>query len=159
MRHSSIMIVAIGVTLLGSWAVAEHPELKAFPKAKNGMDRLVIELPSKTRAEEGAFKVELIPGKHMMTDGVNLTRLGTDIKACPLKGWGYTYYEVTGSGQTMSTLMAVPEGAEKVNQFVQGESILVRYNSRLPIVIYVPKGYDVRYRIWTAGSAKKVAKG
>lgn len=23
-----------------------------------------------------------------------------------------------------------------------------RYNSRLPVVVYVPQGYEVRYRLW-----------
>ena len=29
-----------------------------------------------------------------------------------------------------------------------GEPELMRYNSRLPLVIYVPQGVEVRYRIW-----------
>ena len=151
--------MVLGITCFGSLVVADHPELKAFPKAKDGMERLVIEVPTKTRAEEGGFKVELIPGKLMMTDGVNLVRLGAAIEERPLKGWGYTYYEITGSGLTMSTLMATPEGSKQVEKYVQGTSILIRYNSRLPIVIYVPKGYEVRYRIWKADSAKKASKG
>jgi ecotin len=32
-----------------------------------------------------------------------------------------------------------------------GEPFLIRYNSRLPVVVYVPEGVEVRYRIWTAG--------
>ena len=35
---------------------------------------------------------------------------------------------------------------------VQGDGFLLRYNSRLPVVVYVPQGFDVRYRIWTAGA-------
>jgi ecotin len=29
---------------------------------------------------------------------------------------------------------------------------LLHYNSRLGTVVYVPEGYDVRYRIWQADS-------
>jgi ecotin len=34
---------------------------------------------------------------------------------------------------------------------------LVRYNSRLPLVIYVPEGVEVRYRVWRADPDSKVA--
>jgi ecotin len=33
---------------------------------------------------------------------------------------------------------------------ISGEPYLIRYNSRLPIVVYVPEGVEVRYRIWKA---------
>jgi len=33
---------------------------------------------------------------------------------------------------------------------VQGKPLQIRYNSRLSIVIYAPKGYEIRYRIWSA---------
>jgi ecotin len=32
-----------------------------------------------------------------------------------------------------------------------GEPYLIRYNSRLPIVVYVPEGVEVHYRVWQAG--------
>lgn len=150
-RLVSIVLVVIGLLILqGVGQGADHPELKAFPQAKDGMERFVIVLPHRERGEEEAFKVEIIPGRVMPTDGVNLTRLGTTVEPRPLKGWGYTYYEVTGSDVAMSTMMAVPEGTEQVEQFVQGTPLLVRYNSRLPIVVYAPEGLGIRYRIWQA---------
>lgn len=143
------LITLIQIFILGA-VVAEHKELKAFPQAEEGMERLVIELPHKERGEEDSFKVELIPGKEVITDGVNHVRMGLSLKAVTLKGWGYTYYEVEGKPLMMSTLIGVPPGTKKVKKFVSGKSTLIRYNSRLPIVIYVPKGTEVRYRIWEA---------
>jgi ecotin len=32
-----------------------------------------------------------------------------------------------------------------------GQGFLQRYDSELPVVTYVPEGFEVRYRIWTAG--------
>jgi ecotin len=82
------------------------------------------------------------------------------IEARPLEGWGYTYYDVTGSSSTMSTLMAPPKGAAKVKKFVTASPLHVSYNSRLPIVVYAPKGYEVRYRIWKASEiTTKAEKG
>jgi ecotin len=56
------------------------------------------------------------------------------------------------------TLMAVDPKAPKVSRFITlgGEPFLVRYNSRLPIVVYVPKGVEVRYRLWKAEPETKV---
>ncbi|BCS97730.1 ecotin [Desulfoluna limicola] len=122
------------------------------------MERFVIVLPEKARGEDEGFMVELIAGKMMMTDGVNLMRLGSVIEPRPLKGWGYTYYEVTGTSQAMSTLMAPPEGAPMVEAFVSGKPLKVRYNSRLPIVVYAPKGFEIKYRIWKASDTTETAE-
>lgn len=144
-------LLTLSIVLVNSTAfAAEQAPLKAFPPANEGIQRFVITLPHKERGEEEAFKVELIAGRVMLTDGVNQVRLGTNIEPKPLKGWGYTYYEVSGSDIGISTLMAPPEGAPKVNTFVTGSAMLIRYNSRLPIVVYAPDGYDIRYRIFQA---------
>lgn len=159
MRKVSLQVVIIGIVLFSTTIFgAEHKELKAFPAAKEGMERFVIVLPHKERKEEKDFKVELIPGKIKLTDGVNLMRLGITIEPRPLKGWGYTYYEISGKDIAMSTMMAVPRGKKKVERFVAGTSKLIRYNSRLPIVIYAPKGYDIRYRIWGTDKVMKKAE-
>jgi ecotin len=131
-------------------ASAAHPELKAFAPAQPGMERFVIVLPPEEGGVEDGLRVELIVGKDMMTDGVNVVRLASTIEARTLQGWGYTYYEVSGGLQTMSTLMAPPEGAPLVKAFVSASPLHIRYNSRLPIVVYVPQGFQVRYRIWSA---------
>src|SRR5262245_59054648 len=157
MRNTLTQMLMFGLIALSVSTVnAEHPQLKAFPVAKEGMERFVIVLPHKERGEEDAFKVELIVGKEMLTDGVNLVRLANTIEARPLEGWGYTYYEVTGPSETLSTRMAPPAGAPQVKKFVTAAPLHIAYNSRLPIVVYVPTGYEVRYRIWRA--AKKTSK-
>ncbi len=151
--------LAFGLLLSGlSLYAAENAQLKAFPDAQQGMQRYVIELAHKERNEEQDFRVQLIVGKKMKTDGVNLVRLGTSIEALPLKGWGYTYYEAKPESATLSTMMAAPEGAPEVMQFVTTAPLFIRYNSRLPIVVYAPEGYEVRHRIWAASGAYKTAK-
>ena len=161
MRSQWTSVLMLGLVLLSvSAARAEHPQLKAFSAAKEGMERFVIVLPHKEHGEDEAFKVEIIVGKEMLTDGVNLVRLANTIEARPLEGWGYTYYEVTGSSETLSTMMAPPEDAPKVKTFVTAAPLLVPYNSRLPIVVYTPKSYEVRYRLWKASKkTEKAGKG
>lgn len=151
----AVVLVMSKVTFL--WG-ADHPELKPFPAAAEGMERFVIVLPEKEREEGEWFKVELIPGKKMLSDGVNLMRLGAKIDPHPLPGWGYTYYEISGRDIAMSTNMALPEGTEQVEKFVSGLPLLIRYNSRLPIVVYAPRGFEIRYRIWQASETTRSAE-
>ncbi len=134
--------------------------LKAFPAASEGMKRFVIELPHKERSEDSGFQVEIIVGKQMMTDGVNLVRLSGKIEPKPLKGWGFTYYEVAKLGPGLSTLMGVPDDAPKVEEFVSIPSITIPYNSRIPLVVYAPEGSEVHYRLWTASAmSEKASEG
>lgn len=60
-------------------------------------------------------------------------------------------YVVRDLGQMFSTAIAVDPDTPKVQRFVTlgGEPELVRYNSRLPLVVYVPEEAEVRYRIWS----------
>lgn len=159
MKKAAMMLMVMGFLVIGgSVSCAGHAELKAFPPAREGMTRFVIALPEKAMGEDEGLLVELIAGKTMMTDGVNRVRLGCAIEPRPLPGWGYTYYEVTGSLEMMSTMMAAPEGVTPVAAFVTGEPLKVRYNSRLPIVVYAPKGIEIRYRLWKASDTTQTAE-
>ena len=50
--------------------------------------------------------------------------------------------------------MAVDPNSKKIDRFITigGGPYLIRYNSRLPIVVYVPEGVEVLYRIWSASA-------
>ena len=143
-----ILIIVFG--FLSTSAQAEHKYLKAFPKASAGMKRFVIILPEKAQAEESNYRVEIAIGKIMETDGINRVNIGGKIEAKPLKGWGFTYYEIKRLGPAFSTKIGVPPGTPKVKKFISGPSTTINYNSRLPIVIYVPDEAGVQYRIWKA---------
>jgi len=149
MKAKKIIVPFLILCYSASFAQPQK-QLKAFPPAKEGMVRYVIYLPEKSRAEEVNYKVELLVGKTVETDGVNKYRLGTTLKAVPLKGWGYTYYESTGSDMAISTRMAATPGTPPVKKEIFGRPLLIRYNSRLPIVVYVKKGLLVHYRIFEA---------
>ena len=134
--------------------------LNAFPSAKEGMVRYVLQLPKQD--DESALKVELIIGKTIQTDERNKYFFGGKIEQETINGWGFIYYKVSKLGPLAGTLMAIDPDAPKVERFITlgGDSYLVRYNSRLPLVVYVPEGVEVRYRIWTAGGeAKAIERG
>jgi len=131
---------------------AEHPELKPYPQAEAGKIRHVIVVPY--MVNENDLKVEIIVGKTMMTDGVNRMIMGGSFEEKTLEGWGYPLY-VAEPGPVASTLMAPMPGQEQVERFVSMPGKLIRYNSKLPVVIYTPEGTEVRYRIWSAGEMQK----
>ncbi len=124
--------------------------LEAFPAAEKGMVRHVIQV--KKQKDESLFKVEIVPGKDMLVDCNHHTLMG-QLEKKDLQGWGYDYYVFTSNGQTRSTLMACNKPKE--NKFVQAQTLIVRYNSKLPIVVYAPEGYSIQYKLWKADKKTK----
>jgi ecotin len=139
--------------LLASVAVSTAfaaDNMKAFPPAEPGMTRYVINLPP--QQDESVLKVELIVGKMVKTDPVNRYFFGGTLETETIAGWGFDRYVLRSLGPMAGTLMAVDPNTPQVDRFVTlgGEPKLLRYNSRLPIVVYVPSGVEVRYRLWRA---------
>ncbi|NBZ96270.1 MAG: proteinase inhibitor I4 serpin [Proteobacteria bacterium] len=123
-------------------------ELKAFPPACEGMRRFVITLPP--QADEDLLKIQLLIGKTVKLDPQNRYFFGGRLETETIQGWGYDRYVLKSLGPMAGTLMAVDPNVPKIARFITlgGEPELLRYNSRLPLVVYVPEGVEVRYRIW-----------
>lgn len=123
-------------------------ELAAFPQAPPGQVRRVIFLPAER--DENALRVGVIVGRTLMVD-CNRQIFSTKLEERTVEGWGYTYFVVTNVGAPASTMMACPTNA-RTRQFVRSsDEPLLRYNSRLPLVIFAPADVEVRHRIWRAG--------
>ena len=150
-------LMAAACLLTGAIAMAAD-NMKAFPPAEAGMMRYVINLPAQDNEDD--FKVELQLGKTVKLDAANRYFFSGKLEKETIQGWGYDRYLLRELGPMGGTLMAVDPNAPKVDRFIMlgGEPSLLRYNSRLPLVVYVPEGVEVRYRIWRADSTATVAE-
>ncbi len=126
-------------------------DLKPYPAPADGFERWVFRVPALVQEQDR--KVEIVVGKILSVD-CNPIRFGGNLEQRSVEGWGYPFYTVEKVYCPASTLMACPPGHERTDAFVsvQGQGFLRRYNSKLPMVLYVPEGFQVRYRIWSAGA-------
>ncbi|KAG5482677.1 hypothetical protein CUR178_06714 [Leishmania enriettii] len=134
-----------------------------YPEPTVNQRRYVIFLEPKDYDKElNDYKVELIPGRVEDVDGANHYSMGGKIEEKTIDGWGYSYYVVTLTTMAGTLMMPLGEAARKRSHFVpMSTRKLYRYNSKLPIVVYMPKDGELRYRIWCAkgtdsGEAKTI---
>ena len=145
MKWSVVAGLLLGV---GAMAAVAGDDLKAFPPAEEGFQRAVFRLPP--APSEDDLRVEIVVGKTLQVD-CNRVSLGGSLERHTVPGWGYSYFRLAGVGAPVSTMMACPEGSEHEDFVaVSGDGFQQRYNSRLPLVVYIPQGFEVRYRIWRA---------
>ena len=138
------------ISVFALQAASAQNYLKAFPPAKKGMERFVLQLPAKEN--EADYRVELIAGKTVKTDPINHYFYSGVIRPETVKGWGFTRYVIDDLGALAGSMMAVRPGTPKVERFITlgKRPYLIRYNSKIPVVVYAPKGVELRYRIWSA---------
>ena len=122
--------------------------LKAYPASLEGYDRYVLILSEVSEGKKD-LNVEIIPGITADVDYCNRHRLMGKFIEKEIDGWGYNYLIFESDGNIASTRMGCPDNTLK-SEFVTGETRMMKYNSRLPLVIFAPKGrnFDVKYRIW-----------
>lgn len=140
------------LTFLPVAGMATPGDLEPWPPADNGYQRMVIRLPALDN--EMDHRVELVIGKQLQVD-CNLQHFGGRLERHTVTGWGYDYLRLTDVRGPVSTMMSCPPGQPTTQRLVvvRGPDAdhLQRYNSKLPLVVYVPAGFEVHYRIWSAG--------
>ncbi|AMX01234.1 ecotin family protein [Microbulbifer thermotolerans] len=121
-------------------------DLDAFPATVDGKVRLVIRLPR--AADESRFMVELVPGKSEVVD-CNLRSYRAAIRRETLEGLGYPYYVLAEPEPGPAGHKTCPAGSRS-RRFVpvRGEGLMLPYNSHLPLVVYLPPGLQLKYRVW-----------
>ena len=122
--------------------------LSAFPTEKEGFNRFVLLLPEIIDTQER--KVEIIVGQMAYVD-CNRHILGGTFSRETVDGWGFDYLVFRSDGMMAATRMACIE--PPVFSFVAAaQTEFVRYNIQMPVVVFAPVGFEVRYRVWEAKS-------
>ncbi|MDI2089785.1 ecotin [Commensalibacter oyaizuii] len=154
-NHLLRIITACGAFLFttmfiafNAYSASKKDPLSIWPKPEQGYKRVVIDLP--VLHDEDNYKIELVPQKSMQVDCNRFMVSGT-METKPLTGWGYEYYVLSSIGPAASTRMACPGSTMQSKLIpVQTRMGFIRYNSKLPIVVYVPKDITMSYRVWSA---------
>ncbi|AIX73164.1 MAG: serine protease inhibitor ecotin [Mixta calida] len=158
MKNIAIALSALFIAS-SAWAGAKsdagpHAKLESvapYPAAEKGQIRQVIYLPPQQNEER--YKVELLIGKTLERD-CNRVMLGAETEQRTLEGWGYDYLVVKRLTPPASTQMMCAD-KRKHREFIAAnlQQGLLRYNSKLPIVVYTPADVEVKYRLWQADPA------
>lgn len=157
MQAYAKLLLICSLLFSSNQAFAASEDMKPFPPAEDGYKRMVIRLTPLANEDEN--KLELIIGKKMKVD-CNRHWFGGQLTEEVAEGWGFPYFVLKSVSGPASTLMACPPDKKDQEAFVQVQSDqgLLRYNSKLPVVVYVPVDFDVHYRIWTANEPSGVAQ-
>jgi ecotin len=129
-------------------------QLKSFPESMEGYDRYVIYLPKQDNEE--ALRLEVIPGIMKEVD-CNTHWLIGEFETKEIEGMGYDYMVFESNGDVAATRMACPDN-QLIEKFVAANGNFGRYNSQLPVVIFVPKGVELKYNVWKAHDTQVAEK-
>ncbi|WP_020413810.1 ecotin family protein [Microbulbifer sp. VTAC004] len=136
------------LVLFSSLTAQAAEPLDAFPVEVEGKQRHVIQLPKVV--DESRFMVELVPGKSEVAD-CNLQSFSAPLERQLLPGWGYPYYVLSELKATPDTQKVCAPGSESRRFIrVRAEGLILPYRSNLPLVVYMPQGVQLKYRVWRA---------
>ena len=131
-------------------SMSDPQDLESFPIADIGYKKVYIHVPEEN--EEENFKIELFIGKSVDVDCNNYFMLG-QINEEILDGFGYKYYKIISNGEIAGTKIGCLDNL-KTNKFVYIQPKTLEYNSKIPVVIYVPYDFEVKYKIYKSGQLK-----
>lgn len=165
MKKTHLILGAVITTLLTSSAFAatntssqakKLKDVAPFPAVTQSNNRHVIWLPA--QKNEDRYKVEIIATQKGKKDCNNVWYNAT-LEEKNLEGWGYNYYNIDQVKGPMSTMRGCPDSKTIETQLpIQlGGTSLLRYNSKLPVVVYAPKNVTISYRLWQAPQASKAS--
>jgi ecotin len=143
-------------------------DLSGYPAPKQGLKRWVIQpsglLPKSDDAMISAhpldWRIQLIVGKEVEVD-CNVKRLsGPSLSMQRLpKASGKALFEVSGPVLVLSTRMACTSEQAQGKSFLSlgKQPYLIPYNASWPIVVDLPDGVELRWRVWKAETRQQDA--
>lgn len=138
-----------GVNYGGAKLAKTAEQIKIYPEPKPEQDRLVLNL--KPLKNEKDYFLLIKFGKDLELDCNNYFLGGAKLSRQVVKGWGYNYYELEVKDEILAGTKMACLNQNSTARFVayhMGDDLMLAYNSKLPLVFYVPKGVEVKYQIF-----------
>ncbi len=104
--------------------------------------KYIIKLPKLVHEEN--YKVELLIGKKMFVDTCNEYRFDGKIE----EKSSYLYINYIGAMKSLTHLKCQGKKKDRFIHIFLSDKLWKNYNSQSSIVIYLPKWYEVKYKIW-----------
>ena len=143
-------------------------DLSGYPATKQGLKRWVIQpsglLPKSDDAMISAhpldWRVQLIVGKEVDVD-CNVKRLSgpsLSLQRLP-EASGKALFEISGPVLVLSTRMACTKEQAQGTSFLSlgKQPYLIPYNASWPVVVDLPDGVVLRWRVWKAETKQQEA--
>ena len=155
------LLSVVGLAAATPVAAIPRLDLSGYPVPEAGLQRWVIQpsglLPKSTdpliSANPHDWRVQLIVGQEVMVDCNNtwLSGPGLTMTRVPSAA-GKALFSLKGPLVVMSTRMACPQEQPRKRSFLSlgKQSYLVPYNASWPIVVDLPEGVKLRWRVWKA---------
>lgn len=129
--------------------VAQEKDKKVlFPSPQDGWERVEVDLPA-IKKGMGEYRVEFTAGFEMETDMCNPYSLIGEWVENVVKNTDLVYYIASTKGQVVKAMNECPSEKMK-SQFVGLKSNSMLHNGGQSLVVYIPEGYQLRYRLWSA---------
>ncbi len=125
----------------------------SFPNISKNISRAILDSRECTDKRLD-YKIEFTIGKEITKKKGNNYQLVAKLKTKTLSDERYNYqydYNEVSNIKLQSIKLNTTNNAEKINQYVESSSFLIKCNHNVsPVVIDVPIGYAIRYRIWSS---------
>ncbi len=119
--------------------------LESFPKPRVNWQMFII-LPKKPDMD--GLKLEIVAGKTVSRDACNTAAFDADLVRKEIPDTHHVYYELNQENpKIVGTLMGCKEPA--IKKYTPSKPHFVELNRSYPIVVYVPKSFTVKYRLWS----------
>lgn len=140
-------LIVLGCVLLlaGVSRAQEQKEASGFPAPIEGWERVVVDFPQSKKGDH-TQRFEFSIGFEMMVDACNTYSLIGEWKEMVVED--SVYFMAQTKGQVVKTMIAC-DHSKKTSKFVGLDSKWYGNEDGRPLVVYVPSGYQLRYRIWT----------
>lgn len=153
MKKNIFLVLGVLALSISAHANKGVNDLNVYPPVKKDQNRNVIVLEPKENEED--YRVLITASIDGMQD-CNTKSRSAKYTEKVVEGMQYPYYEVGKIGDVVTTLMGCSEmpqmGEIPIN--LSGNTIL-RYNSKLPIVVYASNGIKINSKIFKLEEIKK----